>query len=51
MTTPVGGSFVSRVVGWLDAWGFVPDVEAHARAVVDELQEEFARRGHPVRLA
>ncbi len=31
MTTPVGGSLVSRVVGWLDAWEFVPDVEAHAR--------------------
>ncbi len=51
MLTPVGGSLVSRVVEWLHARGFVPDVEAHARAVVDELQEEFARRGHPVRLA
>lgn len=51
MAPPVGGWLVTRAVEWLDAWGFVPDVEAHARAVVDELREEFARRGHPVNLA
>lgn len=51
VTAPVGGSLVRLMVEWLDAWGLVPDVEAHARAVVNALQEEFARRGHPVRLA
>lgn len=51
VTAPVGGSLGRLMVEWLDAWGLVPDVEAHARAVVNALQEEFARRGHPVRLA
>ncbi len=51
MVPPVGGRLVKLMVDWLDAWGFVPDVEPHARAVVDDLQHEFARRGHPVRLA
>ncbi len=48
---PLIGGLVSRVVEMLDRGGFVPDVDGHARAVVNELQQEFAQRGHPLRLA
>lgn len=56
----VAGQVFRRLIGiaWLtDAatnlgsrWGFVPDVESYAADVARDLQDEFARRGHPVRL-
>jgi len=48
---PLGSGLVDRAVDLLEMFGVVPDVEAHARAVVEELLGEFARRGHPVTLA
>lgn len=47
---PIFGRVTDAAVALLDRCGLIPDVEAHARAVVDELQREFARRGHPLRL-
>lgn len=49
--TPGLGWVSHRVTSLLAGWGLVPDVQAHARSVVDELRDEFARRGHPLRLA
>lgn len=39
------------VLDVFDRWGLVADIQADARAVVDDLQREFAQRGHPLRLA
>lgn len=47
---PLAGGLVDRAIDVLEMCGVVPDVEAHARSVVLELQEEFARRGHRVGL-
>lgn len=56
----IAGQVFRRIIGitWLtDAltnlasrWGLVPDVESYAAAAARELQDEFARRGHPIRL-
>lgn len=48
---PFAGRPLNLAVALLDRWGFIPNVDAHARAVVDELRHEFARRGRPVSLA
>lgn len=48
----IGARWLTTVVeGMLDRLRMLPDVEAHARGVVVELQGEFAGRGHPVGLA